>query len=156
MGATIRDDALSDQETLTVLDQAGLKQDIIKMKGFDLRNPAQAVAAQEHLDELLSKINKALEDAAMDTEKMAALDYKDPNSGDAIRTSLHQSGRLASLNSVIQAFDNQSKTNPADPQNNRDVSAPASGPPYLEPRGAEQTLRDLSAPASGMPYHLRR
>jgi len=102
-----RENSLSDQQTLKVLDQAGLKAGIESMKTFNLNDPAQSVEAQEKLDQLLPKINEALDGAGL--HKIDALSYKDSNSGDTLRATTGQSGGLASLNSVIQAFDQQDK-----------------------------------------------
>jgi hypothetical protein len=92
---------------LEVLDKAGLKDEIKSMKGFDLRDPAQSVQAQEKLDQLLPKINQAFEDAGMGSHELTRLSYKDPNSGDTIQTDLGKSGGMASLNSVISAYAKQ-------------------------------------------------
>jgi hypothetical protein len=103
MGTT----ALDDKEALEALGKAGLKTEIMQLRKLDLRDPAQAVTAQEELDRLLPKMNKALADAGLGPQQLAKLSYKDPHSGETIQADSGNSGSAASLNTVVNAFAKQ-------------------------------------------------
>jgi hypothetical protein len=115
---------VDDQPALAVLDKAGLKDEIMQMQKLSLKDPAQSVEAQEKLDQLLPKMNKAFEDAGFESHKLTQLSYKDPNSGDTIKTDLGQSGGAASLNTVINAFAKQDAPSVPAPKQQAAPAAP--------------------------------
>jgi hypothetical protein len=105
MGAAGSGD-LGSRERLEALDKAGLREDIMAMRKFDLGDPAQAVAAQEKLNALLPKISKAFADAGITPlrDGIGKLVYRDQNSGETIQTGPTRPGGVAALNDVINGF----------------------------------------------------
>jgi hypothetical protein len=97
---------IDDRPALQVLDKAGLKDEIVQMQKMDLKDPVQAVQAQEKLNALLPRMNKAFDDAGLSSHELTRLSFKDAQ-GQTIQTDLGESGGSASLNSVIDAFAKQ-------------------------------------------------
>jgi len=133
MGVQVPRD-IGTQDRLDALDKAGLKDEIKNSmknpatgKDFDLKDPVQAVQAQEKLNELLPKINKAFADAGIYGDvknEMAALQYKDP-SGETIRASEPHSGGIATLNAAIQGFEQRDAPRAPAPQQQAAPPAPS-------------------------------
>jgi hypothetical protein len=128
--------SINDNAALEVLEQAGLKEEIMQMQKLNLNDPAQSVKAQETLDQLLPKINQAFEDAGpwSTPHRLSQLTYTDPGSGDTIKADQERLGGTASLNTVIEGFAKQNAgpapVTTAPHQNN---NSPEQKPPPVSP-----------------------